>query len=87
MSPGLNLDAIRLSRASTSSAGTDGSAKAARKFKSGAIDGEQHLFDGGCDDGFNVPHGAIRVRSGYVGWIRGFERRTDSTDRYFFCRK
>ena len=64
--PGLNLDPIRQDIAGTSSAGTDGSANAARKFRSGPIDGGQHLSDGGYDDGFNVPHGAIRVRSDYV---------------------
>ena len=71
LSPGLNIDGIRLGRAATSSAGTDGSAKAARKFKSGPIDGGQHLSDGGYDDDFNVPRGAIRVRSDYVSWIQG----------------
>ena len=66
LSPGLNLDAIQLGRAGTSSAGTDGSAKAARKFKSGPIDGGQHLSDGGHKDELTVPRGAIRVRSDYV---------------------
>ena len=66
MSPGLNPDAIRLGRAGTSSAGTDGSAKAARKFGSGPIDGPQRLSNGGYDDGFNVPQEAIGVRSDFV---------------------
>ena len=60
MSPGLNLDAIRLGRAGTSSP------KAARKFGPGPIDGGQHLSHDGYDDRFNVPHGAIGVRSDYV---------------------
>ena len=70
LSAGLNLDAIRVGRTGTSSAGTDDNVKAARKFKSGPIDGGQHLSDGGYDDGFNVPRGAIGVRSDYVSWIR-----------------
>ena len=69
LSPGLNLDAIRLGRAGTSSVGTDVGAKAARKFRSGPIDGGHHLFDGGFDNEVEVPQGAIGVRSEYVSRI------------------
>ena len=68
-SPGLYLDAIGLGRAGTSSAGTDGSAKAASKFKSGPIDGGQHSSYGRYDNELEVPQGRIRVRSDYVSRI------------------
>ena len=59
--PGFSVDAIRLDRA-----GTDGSAKPVRKFKSEPIDGGQHLSDGGYEDEFNALRGTIRGRSDYV---------------------
>ena len=69
LSPGLNLDAIRLGRAGTSSPGTDVSAKAAKKLRSGPTDGGKHLFDVGFDNEVEVPRGAIRVRNDYVSRI------------------
>ncbi len=66
MSSGLRLNAMRLD-----SAGTDGSAEAATKAKSRPIDGGQHVFDCGRGGRFDVPRGAIGVRSDYVSrtWV------------------
>lgn len=59
--PGLRLDAIRLG-----SVQTGGSAKVTSKVMSEPVDGEQHAFDGKYGGGFDVPHGAIGVRTDYV---------------------
>ena len=67
LSPGFRLDAIRLG-----SAGTGGTAKAAPRVMSRRIDGGQHVIDGGYGGGFEVPPGAIGVRSDYVSCILGF---------------
>lgn len=52
---GLKLGVIRLC-----------SAKAARDTTSRSVDGKANSFGGGHDGGFDVPHGAIGVRTDYV---------------------
>ena len=61
LSPGSRLDVIRLGSAETSN-----KAKAAPKVLSRPIDGKSHVFDGGDGGGFDVPRGAIGVRSDHV---------------------
>ena len=70
LSPGLRLDAIRLG-----SAEAGATAEAAPKVISRPTNREKDVFDGGFGGGYNVPRGAIGVRSDYVSckpgvWIK-----------------
>ena len=60
-SPGFPLEAIR-----NGSDETGDSSKAAPKLVPRSFHGDQHGFDGEYGGGYNVPHGAIGVRSDYV---------------------
>ena len=72
MPPGLDPEALRLGSVGTSSAGTGASAKAATKVPSNPIDEGQNVLGGWYGGAFNVPRGAIGVRSDYVSpvlWV------------------
>ena len=73
--PGIRLDAIRLGSAENSE-----NAKAEPKATSRQIDGKENVLDGGYRGGYDVPHGAIGVRTDYVSCDLDLEGRVDGAD-------